>query len=784
MRRPRTHRQDAFVPRKQWAAVCGFILGLLLWQAPAAAEEVLLLAVKLNQKTIAEVIEAAEREDGVYVRTQEIAQMLESTAPQNAGEWSRVGTLDLLFPARFEYASRSQALLIQGRGRLPIEQRWERERLQRYLSHGGADGLPEVPLAYKLFGLPAVDVAAIYEKNGTERFSYSVAGVSEGLYGLTRLQAIGFEEKLDSLRVSWERVQPDWSLRLGDVFAPPVDLIARGEAGRGYLFSTFPVERGSRFDSETIEGDLEPGWEVELYRKDTLLDFRKDDGSGRFVFDDVPLLIGDNDITLKFYGPQGQLRESKRRVRIGAHMVPEGRVWASVGMVEQGETLFLGRDIQTRDDIRDLRVTGDVYAGLTSKLTLAASLASIPVPGDRKQLFAKFGLRGAYFGASERLDLITSTAGGLGVQLGVQRRFLGLDAQYAHVEFFDLKTERERELVRRDSLRLDRWFGWLSAGITAERETNTRGRTFYELAGRTSASAAGVLLTNRLIANIDGQQVVRGSLLASGRPARDLLLRGTLDYGVKPLAELQRVSGTADYHFSRDLRTRVNASRSVNGGDDYAVSTGIFWDVKKAALGLTGSHSNSEDLRVVASVTFSLSPSSSGSYEIASKPATNVGRVDVRVFMDKNDDGVFNQGDEPLEGVRLVRGGAQATDANGMTTLKRPPYKLTVVQVEEKSLVDPFWIAAPPFNVRPHPGQPVVVDVPVWETGEIEAVSEPGTLVELIQEDRVVESRYSEFDGFVVFEKLRFGTYSVRSGERLANVQIDTRHPVRAAQWQ
>ncbi len=784
MHRFRTRKQETSARRSKWAALCGVTLALCLWKGMAFSEEAVLLAVKLNQKTLAEIIEGQERDGNVYVRTQEIARLLESEVPDSAEEWSAVGALGTLFPARFEFAPRSQALLIQGRGRLPIEQRWERERLQKYLALGSGDDLPEVPLSYKLFGLPAVDVAAVYEKNGSEQFSYSLAGVSEGLYGLTRLQAIGAEDELDSLRVSWERVQPDWSLRLGDVFAPPVDLIARGEAGRGYLFSTFPIDRGSKFDTETIEGDLEPGWEVELYRKDTLLDFKKDDGTGRFVFDDVPLLIGDNDITLRFYGPQGQVRETRRRVRIGNHMVPEGRVWASVGMIDQGETLFTGRDSLTRDDIRDLRVTGDVYAGLTSKLTLAASLVSLPVPSEGKQLFGKLGLRGAYFGASEQLDLITSTGGGLGLQLGVQRQIMGLGVQVEHIEFFDLKTERERELKRRDSVRLDRWFGWLSAGITANRETTTRGRTFYELAGRTSASVADVLLTNRLVANIDGEQVVRGSLLASGRPTRDLLLRGTLDYGVKPVAELQRISGTADYRIDEDLRTRLNASRSVNGNDDYAVSSGVFWDVKRAALGLTGSHSSSEDFRVVASVTFSLSPSSSGSYEMASKPATNVGRVDVRVFIDKNDDGVFNQGDEPIKGARLVRGGAQTTDENGLATLKRPPYRLTAIQVDEKSLIDPFWVAAPAFNVRPHPGQPVVVDMPVWETGEIEAVSEPGALVELMQEDRVIESKYSEFDGFVVFEKLRYGKYSLRSGERLANIQIDPKHPVRAAQWQ
>ena len=629
-----------------------------------------------------------------------------------------------------------------------------------------------------------MDVFASYEKNGDERFVYSLQGISGALYGLARFQAIAFDDELDSLRLSWERVEPLWSIKLGDVYSRPLDLIARGEAGRGFLFSTFPVDRGSKFDNETLQGDLPPGWEVELYRKDILLDFRKDDGTGRFVFEDVPLLIGDNDITLKYYGPQGQVRVSKRRVRIGSQMVPEGRVWASVGLIEQGETLFTGRDSLTRRGIRDVRVTGDVYVGLTRNLTLATSAASVPIPNEDTQWFFKTGLRGAYFGATEILDLLSDTEGGLGFQAGIQKRILKTDAQYLHVEFFDLVTERERELERRDSIRLDRWLGVVSVGITALRETNTRGRTFYEVGGRVSGNVDGILLTNRLQANIDGERIVRGNLIASGRPTAQLLLRGALDYGLLPEEELQRVSATGDYRFTKDFRTRLSASRAVNGDSDYATSASLFWDVQQAALGFTGTHSSDEDFRMVASVTFSLSPDSSGSYEVASKPATNIGRVDVRVFVDRNNDGVFNEGDQPLEGVRLVRGGGEQTNQHGVATLKRPPYQLTKIQVDERSLEDPFWMAGPAFNIRPHPGQPVIVEVPVWETGEIEAVSEPGTLVELIQDDRVIETKYTEFDGFVVFEKVRYGGYALRSGHRIAEVKINPEHPVRAAQWE
>jgi len=154
------------------------------------------------------------------------------------------------------------------------------------------------------------------------------------------------------------------------------------------------------------------------------------------------------------------------------------------------------------------------------------------------------------------------------------------------------------------------------------------------------------------------------------------------------------------------------------------------------------------------------------------------------LFVDKNHDGLFNKDDEPLEGIKFVRAGDQKTKKNGIASLKRPPHRIVSVAVDENSLEDPFMIAGPAVLVRPRPSHRLFVEIPVWETGEIEANVEPGALVELLQNDIVMSRKYADYDGIIVFEKVKYGVYSVRSGDRAGKVFIDHDHLVGSVKWE
>jgi hypothetical protein len=56
-----------------------------------------------------------------------------------------------------------------------------------------------------------------------------------------------------------------------------------------------------------ISDYTEPGWTVELYVNNVIVDYQTADASGFYSFD-VPLVYGTSEVMLKFYGPYGEER--------------------------------------------------------------------------------------------------------------------------------------------------------------------------------------------------------------------------------------------------------------------------------------------------------------------------------------------------------------------------------------------------------------------------------------------------------------------------------------------
>jgi hypothetical protein len=749
--------------------------------------ESLYLVVYLNSNELAEVIEAKEKAGSVYFNLNEIAILLEAVSPdEDINAIATPEELEKFFPAEFIFSQNLQALLIKGNGRLPIEKKWQRERLQKLLSYNSiTENTPIVNFDYGLLGAPSLDVSAAYFKNGMERFNYSFKGGMEAMYGTANIFGRGQDDDaLTNLRVSWERLNEDWFIRVGDVVSPPIDLVAQAEVGRGFNFSTFPIENATQFDSETISGDLLDGWEVELYRGEILLDFKKSDGSGRFIFRDIPLLFGQNNLVLKFYGPQGQFRQESRLVSIGGKMAPEGKLWVRFSSIDQGETIFLGRDNQTRPHIQGYRGFGEVFYGVTPRLTLTGSLSTVMSTTLERRLIGKTGLIASYFGGSLKLDLLADDKGGFGLQSAFLRNIMGWGLQYKHVEFFDFRTDLEPNLKSRRTIRINKGFGKVFIDLSAEQKVDTFDVTRYEYKAKVSGSINQLTLTHDLKANYGGsQEIVRGQFLATGRVNPQLLLRTNLNYEVHPATEMINVGGTLDYKARKDLTLRLNVIKNMVDKKDYVISQSLLWEGQKVGLGVTASYSDTGEYHVVASVSFSLSPDSTGAYQVNRKPSTNIGTVNVRVFLDHNQDGIYNSEiDELLEDVRLENR-TEESNKNGMIAVKGPAYRLTRLKIDENTLPDLFMVSPEPVAVRPRPSHINTMNIPVWETGEIEGRAEPGDLIELIENGKVIDSTRAEFDGFFLFEKVRYKRYKVRTRQKLQKVEVNRKHPIVQVAW-
>ncbi|MEX0599725.1 MAG: hypothetical protein WD205_03710, partial [Rhodothermales bacterium] len=94
---------------------------------------------------------------------------------------------------------------------------------------------------------------------------------------------------------------------------------------RGARISNDPVDVQRFFGSYPMRIESEPGWEVEIYLNNQLIDVQQSDATGVVNFS-VPITYGSTSVTVREYGPTGEYRESQRRIQVPFTFVPPGEV--------------------------------------------------------------------------------------------------------------------------------------------------------------------------------------------------------------------------------------------------------------------------------------------------------------------------------------------------------------------------------------------------------------------------------------------------------------------------
>ena len=103
----------------------------------------------------------------------------------------------------------------------------------------------------------------------------------------------------------------------------------------GIQFTNTPSKYRRSFGTYTLSDKTEPGWIVELYVNNVLVDYVKADASGFFTFQ-VPLVYGNSIVVLKFFGPWGEERSKEQNINIPFNFLPEKTMeyTISAGIVE------------------------------------------------------------------------------------------------------------------------------------------------------------------------------------------------------------------------------------------------------------------------------------------------------------------------------------------------------------------------------------------------------------------------------------------------------------------
>ena len=279
------------------------------------------------------------------------------------------------------YASR---LKIIPREPLPFQLRKKREeRIKMVKSRQLLDrDYPQFNIAYDKWDYPMIDqsmnLGMFRDANNetTGYFTYTTYATAD----LLNMESVWYlqgndQEIVDEARLTLGKRDPTGNLAapldateylFGYFNEPTLNLITLPlEPLPGALISSFPLTRQIQFDSQNFRGDLPPGWQVELYHNNSLIDFQATPINGLYQFDNVPLLFGNNYFRLVFYGPQGQQREETSTYYLDDSLVQPGKHYY--------------RALVSEDSVSGYRMIAQYEKSLNRSITLAANVASIPL---------------------------------------------------------------------------------------------------------------------------------------------------------------------------------------------------------------------------------------------------------------------------------------------------------------------------------------------------------------------------------------------------------------------
>ena len=172
----------------------------------------------------------------------------------------------------------------------------------------------------------------------------------------------------------------------GKIFAQSVSTLYAPVIGL-QLTNTPTVFRRS-YGTYTLSNTTEPGWTVELYINQILVNYTKADASGFFTFE-VPMVYGNSLVKLRYYGPWGEERTSEKYISIPFNFIPLHQLEYNVtaGVVE--------------NDQKSRYARASLNYGLERHITIGGGVEYLSTAAQRSMPFLNISLRlGPYMLAS------------------------------------------------------------------------------------------------------------------------------------------------------------------------------------------------------------------------------------------------------------------------------------------------------------------------------------------------------------------------------------------------
>ena len=719
------------------------------------------------------------------------------------------------FSVQFNVNTQKLELSISSQTPFPFEERLKREQLyatlenQKNLIEKQKTYTPHL-LPYKAASIPIIDVNlnSAYQKRADQRFSnnYYIQGAGDLAYMTSKFYISGdlSEHVLNDFRSSLGRDDNKRELlgplkassfRFGDISSIGVSQIAQTSEGRGITLTNRDIARTDKFDVTSFTGDSTPGWDVELYRNKTLIDTQRVDEDGRYEFNDVPILFGNNAFKILLLGPQGQQEEKSKTINASDSILKQGHFTYNLSADQKSERLFDFRDFEPAHPDGWRAVSGFEY-GVTKGLTATAGGARTMLQ-DGEHKYATVGARASFLGLLTSIDnaydfndqsrstRLTSFANFFGTNI----RFTQKVAQnFVSEEDSDIDNPVKMETgVDMDRMFDAPLFGEFSSGLFYQKRTFEAGNAETIVRNRLTKTFRGFNFTNALEQNTSSNADKRffGSFAARGLLGANFLGM-SVDYNIQPEKELSLIKLSWLRNFTPDIANNFSISRQYGEEPIYEFENGITFDLKKYKLSLLGRYDTTDDIYLGMTLNFSLGRFPEDEWTFSSRSKSETGIAVAKTFIDDNYNLVQDDKEESAGNIPVKIGArTYSTNSDGIVVAENLELDSPTYMYADQKRFDDQSLGAgvEGYEVALRPGYPAIIPYPLFKTSEIEGYVElpenvtlpKNTKMSLVNgEGQIVAEITAEFDGYFLFRNVLPGNYVINISEDvLKNKNLD-----------
>jgi hypothetical protein len=662
--------------------------------------------------------------------------------------------LSKIFNLNFSADFSSLGLSLTTEEELPIVTEYQREARRSYLVSSPQASLLQAPLAYprnrSLLNGGVVDYSLSgFNGAGQSAYNYNLTGGAELLGGETEGTIFGNisggSSSVYSSDLVWKYVFDSTNYIS---YAGLGNLSSNGltqYSFRGIQISNEPATLRTIFSKYVIDAKTKPNWDVELYLNGQLVGYSQADAEGNAHFT-IPLVYGTSFIQLKYYGPSGEVIESDRRLQIPFTFVPTGQITYTIGGGKLNNTDY------------DF-LSGDAVAGITDWLTDKIGMDYVDDPMFSKPLFYN------------SLSLRISSEYTVNLDAAPSAYYRStFNALYPSQSSFDLEYSRyQTNLLYNPSDKIQDAQADISIPLVLSSSSfSVRGSTVWQeyVGGQTSYSYSAFFNASVGQFNTSLGYLASildygyGSIIRSYGLTADVLYSFSLPEGAFDFLNGSLLNTTMRYGVLKNSLDDIRFELSKNIGQyvrvavaaerDFVNRFSIFSLQIVADLPFTRLTGNSQTQNGRTWLTENLS----GSIGLDSKyddfVFNNLGWVghsaaSIRMFVDNNNDGVYDEGDEIISGGSVTLRQAVASEVSSEGVVREwnlLPYTQYSADIDLSSIKNPLLIPKMKsfsFVTDPNSYKPIdipffaggIVDGTVLKVGEKTTTAIPGLSIEI-----------------------------------------------------